>query len=133
MLSLRRETDYAIHLLKHLAKSEGDFVSLRNLAAATGISFLFLQKIARKLRLARLIKAGTGVSGGYCLNVAPGKITLKKIITAIEGPGSVFPCLCDKRAVKCPGKDKKCALKARLGRINRQIDDIFIRTKLNNL
>ena len=133
MLTLRRETDYAIHLLKHLTKTRGDFVSLRILADATGISFLFLQKIARKLRQARLIKAGTGMSGGYCLNIAPDKITLKKIIEAIEGAGSVFPCLCDKRAAKCPGKDKKCRLKNRLSKMNRQIDDIFNKTKLTNL
>jgi Rrf2 family protein len=133
MLTLRRETDYAIHLLKHLTQTKGDFVSLRILAEATGISFLFLQKIARKLRQARLIKAGTGMSGGYCLNIPPDKITLKKIIEATEGPGSVFPCLCNKNAVKCPGRDKKCPLKTRLGKINKQIDDIFIKTKLKNL
>ena len=97
----------------------------------TGISFLFLQKIARKLRAARLVKAEQGVSGGYCLNVPASKITLKAIITATENDSAILPCLCVKG--KCPGNMKKCALKTNLGKINKKIENIFLTTTLNKI
>lgn len=132
MITLRRETDYAIHLLKELSRSKTKYLSLHEVAEKTGISFLFLQKIARKLRAARLVKAEQGVSGGYCLNIPASKITLKAIITATEKDSAILPCLCVKGG-KCPGDMKRCALKSNLGKINKKIDDVFLKTTLNKI
>ena len=67
MFTLRRETDYALQMLKILSKNKNQVESLSKIAKDTKISFLFLQKIARKLRLANIIKAHQGVEGGYQL------------------------------------------------------------------
>ncbi|MDD2757844.1 MAG: Rrf2 family transcriptional regulator [Patescibacteria group bacterium] len=133
MLTLRRETDYAIHMLKHLAKNKVGYVSLRELAEDTGISFLFLQKIARKMRQARLIKAGAGVSGGYCLNIPAERVTLKKIIVAVEGSAAILPCMCANKSAHCKGKGEKCALKQKLAKVNKQIDSLFDKMKLTDM
>lgn len=130
---MRRETDYAIHMLKYLAKQKDGYISLRELAGDIDISFLFLQKIARKLRISRMIKAGAGVSGGYCLNIPAKRISLKMIIEAIEGDSAILPCLCVKSAKKCRGSNKKCVLKAKLAKMNKKISDIFDKTKLTDL
>lgn len=130
---MRRETDYAIHMLKFLHKHNVGFVSLRELADETGISFLFLQKIARKLRIKRLIKAGAGVSGGYCLNKPANQISLKMVIDAIEGSTAILPCLCEKPSPKCKGKDKKCFLRLKLTKMNKQITNILGKTKLTDM
>ena len=133
MFSLNRETDYAAQLLKILAKNKAGFVSLRQLAEKTGISFMFLQKIARDLRLAGLIKSEKGVSGGYRLGLPAGKITLKKIIEAMEGEAAVVSCLCQKGNVQCASAGKKCALKNKLVKVNKSIDEILSKTSLNDL
>jgi Rrf2 family protein len=133
MITLRRETDYAIHLLKELAKVKHGFLSLRDVADNTGISFLFLQKIARKLRAARLIKAGQGVSGGYCLNIPASKITLKAIIEATEKDSAILPCLCAKNNVCPSNKMKQCLLKNNLGKMNKKIEVIFKNMTLNKI
>lgn len=99
MLSLRKETDYALQFLKHLQKAKGNYVSLMCVAKDTGVSFLFLQKIARKLRLGRIIKSEQGTSGGYKLNLNPKKLTLKKIVEVVEGGCALTAC----------GGNKKCA------------------------
>lgn len=130
---MRRETDYAIHLLKVLEKNKGGFISLRELADETGISFLFLQKIARKLRISRLIKAGAGVTGGYRLNKTAKQITLKMIIEATEGPSGILPCLCDKSKAHCKGAGKKCLLRNNLTKMNKKIVDILDKTKLSDM
>ncbi len=133
MMTMRRETDYAIHMLKYLAKQKAGFISLREISRDTDISFLFLQKIARKLRQARIIKAGAGVSGGYCLNIPDKRISLKKIIESIEGDSAILPCLCTKGVAKCKGNTKKCSLKIKLTKMNKKIGDILDKTKLSDL
>jgi len=133
MFTLNRETDYAIQMLKELARNKAGFVSLRELSGATGVSFLFLQKIARQLRMAGLIKSEKGVSGGYRLGMPAGKITLKKIIEAMEGEAAVVSCLCQKGGVQCASTGKKCVLKNKLVKVNKKIDEILNKTTVNNL
>ena len=133
MLTMRRETDYAIHMLKYLEKNKTGFISLRELSEQTGISFLFLQKIARKLRMNRLIKAGAGVAGGYCLNKPAKQISLKMIIEATEGASAILPCLCERTKTRCKGSNKKCALRFKLTKMNKKISDILDKTKLTDM
>lgn len=134
MITLRRETDYAIHMLVYLKNSKFDFVSLKTLATATGISFLFLQKIARKLRRSGLIKASKGVSGGYGLNKDPKKITLKMIIEATEGTTDMLPCLCKPaRITTCANSDSRCSLSKKLAKTNYKIGQVLKSVKLSDL
>lgn len=129
MFSLNKETGYAIQLLKIIPKDNKFCVSLKDVAKATGVSFLFLQKIARKLRLAGLIEATQGINGGYSLVKKQKDISLKDIIVAIEGTCAVLPCYCDK------GKCKKvdCDLKKKMKKVNDDILNIFSKTKLDKL
>ena len=57
MFALKKETDYAVQLLKYLKTKKRNFVSLMDFSKESGISFWFLQKIARKLNLASIIEA----------------------------------------------------------------------------
>ncbi|MBI5221251.1 MAG: Rrf2 family transcriptional regulator [Candidatus Magasanikbacteria bacterium] len=124
MFSIRRETDYAIRLLKALDKSKGDLVlSLNEVSKDTKISFLFLQKIARKLRLAGIIEALQGVEGGYRLKIDSEKISLKKIIEVTEGKCCIFDCSDEQNSP--PQKNLK--------KINKKIIKILEQTKLSQI
>lgn len=129
MFSLKKETDYAIQLLKIIPKDKKFCVSLKDVAKQTGVSFLFLQKIARKLRLAGLLKAAKGVNGGYSLAKSADQISLKEIIIAVEGGCAVLPCYCANK--KC--KTTKCILKDKMKKINENVLKIFSKTKLNQI
>lgn len=131
MITLRRETDYAIILLKELSKEKHDCLSLRRISDLTGLSFTFLQKIARKLRKARLIKAEQGVAGGYRLNIPAKRINLKMVVEATEKSAAISPCLC--KTGVCPSGRQKCFLKNRLGKINKQIENILKKTTLDKI
>lgn len=130
MLSLRRETDYSIHLLKKLAREKNSHISLQKVAKDTGISFLFLQKIARKLRLSGLIRAKQGVEGGYELAVAPAKITLNKIIESMEQGCSILPCI---MTDKCCKGGAACQTSKKMGKVNKKLIKILAATKLADL
>ncbi len=87
-----KESDYAIQLLSMLAHSQAP-VSLRQFAERSRISFLFLQRIARKLRAAGLIDATQGRDGGYRLLRPAEQITLAAVKDAIEGATATVACL----------------------------------------
>lgn len=129
MFSLNKETDYAIQLLKLVPKDKKYCISLKDIAKQSGVSFLFLQKIARKLRLAGLIKATSGVNGGYSLAKSAREISLKDIIVAMEGGCAVLPCYCQE--IKC--KNVKCCIKNKMKKINEDVLKVFSKTKLTQL
>lgn len=129
MFSLRKETDYAIQFLKILTKNSRAAVSLKEVSGKTGLSFLFLQKIARKLRLAGLIIAELGVEGGYKLKIPAKKITLKKIISVIEGGCLLWSC-CEKG--ECKRLDK-CVISKKVKKLNNKILKVFENTRLSDL
>ena len=129
MFSLNKETDYAIQLLKIIPKDKKFCVSLKDISKEIGVSFLFLQKIARKLRLAGLIKSTQGINGGYSLTKKQNQISLKDIIVAVEGGCAVLPCYCSGKVCK----KSKCGLKNKMKKINEDVLRVFSKTKLSQL
>lgn len=134
MLSLRKETDYALQLLKFLSFHPGSLISLQTAAETMGVSFLFLQKIARKLRIAGLIKATQGTQGGYRLSLPANKINLEQIIKVMEGNCSILPCLCSESKNECCRK-VNCGVKKskKIINFNKQVNNLMKKIKLSDL
>lgn len=134
MLEIKRETDYAMHLLIILSKANNQYLSLQTISEISGISFHFLQKIARKLKIKKIIKSSKGVSGGYILNHPIDKISFKQIIEAMEDKIGFTPCLIKNHQTTCvKAPNHKCPLKNKLKKINDQILEILSQTKLSDL
>ena len=94
MLQFTKEVDYGIQLIVALAKlDKGQLLSLHKFTDEAQISFLFLQRIAKKLRMAGLIMSVKGAQGGYKLNKDFKKINVKEIVEALEGECAVANCL----------------------------------------
>ncbi len=93
MLSISKQTDYAVELILALSKLEKEHVlSLKVFSKQSTISFLFLQRIAKSLREARLIEAVRGINGGYRLLKPASQISFRELIEAIEGPFALLAC-----------------------------------------
>ncbi len=106
MLQFNKEVDYALQWLLALANTKDqEFLSLRLFAKDSHISFLFLQRIAKKLREAEIITAVKGAQGGYRLSRSASKITFKEILSALEGQCALMHCL---RVGKVCPKQKIC-------------------------
>ncbi|MCX6781063.1 MAG: Rrf2 family transcriptional regulator [Candidatus Magasanikbacteria bacterium] len=100
-LTLNRQTDYALQFLAALARlPEGESLSLAVFAKQGRVSFLFLQRIAKKLRTAGLITAEKGRLGGYKLARVSQAITVLDVAEALEGKMAVVPCI--KKTSDCP-------------------------------
>ncbi|KKW42548.1 MAG: Transcriptional regulator, Rrf2 family [Candidatus Magasanikbacteria bacterium GW2011_GWA2_56_11] len=101
MIHISRQVDYAWQFLGRLLRTPNSLISLPAYSKESTISPLFMQKIARKLRQAGLIKAAKGPGGGYGLAVPAAQITLKRVLEAMEGPYYPLNCL-DKTGPGCP-------------------------------
>jgi Rrf2 family protein len=86
---------YGIQLMAQLAchTSSRDPLGLKQVAAATGLPWRYLEQIARPLRAAALVKGRAGRTGGYVLTRAPDRITLLDVLDATAGPMCLMACV----------------------------------------
>src|SRR3989339_1237669 len=93
MLQFTKETDYGLRFLTKLIKMpKGHLLSLRIFSKSAGISFLFLQRIVKKLKAAGIIDATKGASGGYFLKKNPKHLNVKDVVEALEGKCNLWLC-----------------------------------------
>ncbi len=96
MLALTRKTDYALIALTYLARCQGRSggvgASARQIAEAHGLPLPQLMNILKVLSQAKVLASTRGPRGGYRLAVAPERLTLLEVITAMEGPVQLTPC-----------------------------------------
>jgi Rrf2 family protein len=138
MFALKKETDYAVQLLQYLGKKSPTslkgaaktFVSLMEFSRNSGISFWFLQKIARKLNLAGIIEAEQGVKGGYRLRALAKNLNLYKIFEIMEGKLAITPCLDCKNHI-CNNRDKKCGVQKITAKLNKSMIKMMQKVKIN--
>lgn len=99
MIKISRQVDYALQLIFALSQAKnGDTVSLKSFSTESNISFLFLQKIARSLRVSGVIVAVRGPLGGYRLAKPMQEISLKILVEAVDGGYGVSACTREKGA-----------------------------------
>lgn len=96
---LRRNTDYALRMMVNLASHfngfDGEFTSARQLAREGNFSYQLGCKILQKLHKANLVKSNMGTKGGFSLNRKPSEVTLREIITVMQGDIRLNRCLPD--------------------------------------
>ncbi len=76
---------YGLRALINLASAESPPVLLKDIAQQEQISEKYLESIFASLRKVNIIDAVRGKNGGYSLALPANKISLNKIINALEG------------------------------------------------
>lgn len=93
MLSFTRKTDYALISLAHIARSQGNCCSAREIATHYGMPMPLLMNILKVLNQHGITRSIRGPRGGYQLAKAPKDVTLHDIIAAVDGPVALTHCL----------------------------------------
>lgn len=109
MFSFSKQIDYGLQLIIALSElKDGEWMSLKKFAKQSNISFLFLQRIARRLGQAKIITAVKGSRGGYHLLIPSEKLKLRRVFEALEGECQVAVCVPDNyvcpRNPHCPAQ-----------------------------
>lgn len=129
MLKLSKKADYALILMTHLAGSNGVYISIREISEQDNVPYKFLSLIATELKKAHLVQSKEGVSGGYRLAKDPEDISLKDIITAIEGPLAPVACL---RGESCDCA-KACRHKSAMKNVTNVVDQALANQTIADL
>ena len=85
-------TDYALRVLMHLGSHPGQTITIREIAAAHGISHNHLSKIVYHLGLLGVLNNLRGRAGGIRLARAPESIMLGEVIRMTEPDFQMVEC-----------------------------------------
>ncbi|MBF0331724.1 MAG: Rrf2 family transcriptional regulator [Candidatus Omnitrophica bacterium] len=114
---------YSVRLMIDLATNGTQgFVLLKDVARRQQISEKYLGHLVPLLKNAGLISATRGAKGGFTLLRDPREVTLKDIISAVEGPICLVDCVDDKASCK---KSADCAARDVWDEATRKIIQIF--------
>ena len=109
---------YALRVMVALAqRPQGEYVPLKEIAEAEGISRKYLESIMTILSKADFVDASHGKNGGYRLNRAVEEYTVGAILRLTEG--DLSPVACD---AAC---ERSCHSRAMWAKLGKMIDDFF--------
>jgi Rrf2 family iron-sulfur cluster assembly transcriptional regulator len=106
---IRRNTDYALRALVHLASAPEQIVTAGEIAKSQDVPVEFLQKIMQRFVRSGIVKSQRGAQGGFMLAKKPTEVTVQDVVEMMQGPVVMNRCLLGKdgcpRAPKCPLKN----------------------------
>ena len=128
---IRRNTDYAIRAMTHLAVTCGEGpVSAATIAAEQDLSQHLASKLLQKLQKAKLVESCMGVKGGFRLSREPAQISLLDVIEAVQGKLALNRCLLSASACT---RQKVCPVRSRLGEVQETLIGHLKQTTLQDL
>jgi len=110
MMMISSKGRYALRVMIYLAVNvDREYVPLKEIAEAEGISLKYLESIARMLSKEHYIEGTSGRGGGYHLTKAPEDYRVGDIIRLTEGSLAPVSCLKDD-AEPCGRAELCCTL-----------------------
>ena len=101
-LKISTKGRYALRVLADLAANDnGEYISLKTIADRQQISEKYLEAIISVFSKQGFVKGQRGKGGGYKLAMDPAEITVKDVLTRVEGDLAPVACL-EKDADPCP-------------------------------
>ena len=133
MLRFNKKVEYAIIALMEMVKqnSSGELVTAKSLARQYQIPQEILGKVLQLLTRRGLLVSVQGVKGGYTLASSPNRISLWRVVEAVDGPTTVVPCL----SADMGGCDQydRCNIRTPMEVIQDQLQSFFSGITLSDL
>ncbi len=130
-MQMTRGVEYGIEGILYLARREpGRSTFIREISRATAIPETFLSKIFQKLATKGLLRSRRGYRGGFRLARPAGRITLKEIVEAVQGPIEFHRCLDHLRA---RGRRGRCHVAKVFGKVQGKVAMILEQTTLEDI
>lgn len=130
MKLLTRETDYALRALAFMVANKDEVVAVSRLVWELKIPRPFLRKNLQVLEKKGLLRSNKGRGGGFSLAVSPKDISVLDLIEVFQGKFRLNECFLKRKI--CPNT-KKCVLKKKIDRIERQVSRELSRIKISGI
>jgi FeS assembly SUF system regulator len=118
MLRISKLTDYGVVLGTRLAQAPAaEIHAVSDLARETGIPEPTVRKVLKQLGRVGVVLSQRGARGGYRLARPAAAISVREIITALEGPIAVTECASDETQGACE-YEGRCDVQGNWQRIN---------------
>ena len=115
---------YALRVMVNFAqRPQGEYVPLKEIAEAEGISQKYLESIMTTLSKAVFVDAVHGKGGGYRLNRKPEGYTIGSILKLTEG--SLAAVSCTSQGAAACARSECCQAKPMWDKLDKLIDDFF--------
>lgn len=114
---------YGLRLISALAGTYADSipVSLAWVSKKERISLKYLERLVVPFRKAGWIVSTRGRRGGYVMVKDPRTVTLKDIVSLVDGESCIVECLSNQRHHAC-SVEKNCISKQAWGKVQKSID-----------
>lgn len=111
-MKMSTKGQYALEIVVDLAmhRDAGSLESLKSIADRRKLSEKYLERIIRALKQQGIVSSVRGAYGGYCLAKKPEELSVKEVLTAVEGELAPVHCLtkesdCGISCDLCPTRD----------------------------
>lgn len=85
-------TEYALRAVVFLAINEGSSYASQEIARVIKVPAPYLAKVMQSLARAGIVSSQRGLGGGFCLAVAPGKLTVLAVVDAVDPIQRIKTC-----------------------------------------
>ena len=94
-MKMSSKARYGLYVAVELAKaySRVDVVTVSELAQSTGVTEKYLEQIIALMKKADIVQSLRGAGGGYKLTDKPDKITVGRVLRAVEANWEIVDCL----------------------------------------
>ena len=117
---IRRNTDYALRMTVELAGRSGNGpVATKQISDRQDIPYQLACKLLQRLNKAGIVRSALGPAGGFILSKNPSKITVRRVVEAVQGPVRLNRCLLDKKLCRL---SRNCTISPELGRLQKKIN-----------
>ncbi|MDD4888531.1 MAG: Rrf2 family transcriptional regulator [Phycisphaerae bacterium] len=122
MLSLTKKTDYALIAMAYLAERPSQFCSARQISQEYSLPLPVLMNILKTLNHEGLVVSTRGAKGGYKIADDPAKVSLARLIDAVEGPIRFVQCVGKGEDDLCVGS---CPIRGPVLKLHRKLNDFL--------
>ena len=92
-MKLSTKSTYGLRAMLNIAlEADKGAMSIADISKKEGISVTYLEQLLNKLRHNGLVESVRGPKGGYILSKKPDEITVKDIVSTLEGNISLSHC-----------------------------------------
>ena len=116
MIKISRLADYAVVVLVAFTESDKTLLSASSLAVKTKLPEPTVAKVLKLLTKGGIVSSVRGAGGGYSLDTDMKRISIGKIVKAVDGPIALTACV-DGSAVSCD-YEESCTVKGRWNPVN---------------